>query len=293
MRSALLSVVLGVSLCAIGCADEVDLNDAPQPVTCGPGVTRSFLVSTLGFTRVDAETQTVPGFNLDALSSDGSDEASCYKKDYVSPEGEVGIDNQLAGLIPEVEKLFGNAVDSLMQGAINNGDLLIAMDVQGAGDMENDDCVDLSVRSVLGRPTLGTDGVIEAYQTYDTDPSAEISRATGGKIEDGVLTIGPFELAIPIAIFDVAFTVHVHDAHIRARVNAEDGQIKEGLIGGGVVPQEILDGVAPGAGVAEFIPILSVVLNGARDLAPDEDLSCQQVSATLKLTSVEAFVREP
>jgi len=35
----------------------------------------------------------------------------------------------------------------------------------------------------------------------------------------------------------VAFTLHVHDAQIRLRVDAEDGTIKEGLIGGGCVPE--------------------------------------------------------
>lgn len=292
MRSAILAAAAALSLYTIGCADDRETEAASPVESCGAGARRSFLISTLGFTRVDPETGTTPGFDLDGVVSDGTDKASCYKKDFTTPEGEKGIDNQLAALIPDVEAILGDAVDGLVQGAINNGALLILVDVDRAANLQNDDCADVQVRTVTGHPILGTDGVIEAYQTFDPDPEAEVSRATGGRIEDGVLTVGPFELAVPIAIFDVAFTIHVHDALLRLRVSAEDGAIKEGVLGGGIVPQEVLDGVGQGAGVDKYIPVLSVVLNGSTDLAVDSEGTCQQVSAALGLTVVEAFVRE-
>lgn len=293
LRAGLLSVLLLSSLpfVAAGCAD--DEAQSLDPIhDCGGGETRSFLISTLGFTRVDPDTGTTPGFDVDGMVSVGKDEASCFKKDFTTPEGEKGIDNQLAALIPDVEAIFGDAVDGLIQGAINNGILLILIDVKGAANMENDECVDVTVRTVLGKPTLGTDGVIEPYQTYDPDPNGQSSDATSGRIEDGVLTIGPFELAIPIAIFDVSFVIHVHDALLRLNVGGEDGVRRDGLVGGGVVPQEIIEGVEVGAGVAKYIPLLRVVLEGAADLAVDSEGTCQQVSAGLAVTAVEAFVRE-
>jgi hypothetical protein len=292
MRSAIFAAAAALSLYTTGCADEQETAAVSAVESCGPGVRRSFLISTLGFTRVDPETGTVPGFDLDGVVSDGDDKASCKKQDFTSPEGVKGIDNQLAALIPDVEAILGDAVDGLVQGAINNGHLLILLDVEHAADMGNDPCVDLTVRTVLGHPTLGTDGVIEAYQTYDPDPEGEVSHAGGGKIEDGVLTIGPFELAIPIAIFDVAFTIHIHEALFRLRVGGDDGTLRGGLLGGGVVPQEIIDGVKDGAGVDQYIPVLTVVLNGSTDLAVDAEGTCQQVSAALDITAVEAFVRE-
>jgi hypothetical protein len=293
MRPSLIATAIALSLYAIGCADDQETTSAASPaLDCGPGTPRSFVITNLGFTRVDPETQAAPGFDVDGVVSDGSDAASCYKKDFTSPEGTPGIDNQLAALIPDVEAILGNAVDGLIQGAINNGDLLIVLDVTGADNLQDDPCVDLTVRTVLGKPTLGTDGVIEAYQTYDPDPEGEVSRATQGKIEDGVLTIGPFELAIPIAIFDVAFTIHVHDALVRLGVGAEDGIPKEGMLGGGVVGQEIIDGVKDGAGVYKYIPVLTVVMKGSTDLARDAEGTCQQISAGLRITAAEAFVRE-
>ncbi|MBK8258494.1 MAG: hypothetical protein IPK82_38275 [Polyangiaceae bacterium] len=286
--------MLAASLAPIGgCTDEEPPPEtSTAPVSqCGGGAPKSFLISTLGFTRIDETTGKVKGFNLDGVVSDGTDEASCFKKDFVSFSGEKGVDNQLASLIPDVEAILGDAVDGLIQGAINNGGLLIFLTVERADNLQNDDCVDLTVTTVLGKPTLGTNGVIEAYQTFDPDPEGEVSHATGGKIVNGELTIGPFELAIPIAIFDVAFTIHVHDALFKLKLTGEDGVAKEGLLGGGVVPQEILDGVAPGAGVDQYIPVLTLVLNGSTDLEIDEEGTCQQVSAALQITAVEAFLR--
>jgi hypothetical protein len=291
LRRGLFAALAAAPLCALGCTDLDAGPESAAAHTCGPGEPRAFVISTLGFTRVDAKTGTVPGFDVDGVVSDGTDAGSCFKKDYTSPDGQAGIDNQLAGLIPDVEKVLGNAVDGLIQGAINNGDLLILLQVEGAESTQNDGCVDLTVELGKGKPTLGTDGVIEGYQTFDRNPKGEVSHGTSGKIQDGVLTIGPFELAIPIAIFDVAFTVHVHHALFRFTVDADDGVLKEGILGGGVVPQEILDGVKNGAGVDKYIPVLTLVLKGATDLAPDDMGTCQELSAALQLTAVNAFVR--
>lgn len=290
-RGGAAACLLALAALALGCADPETM---PPDTTrhCGVAEPRAFVISKLAFTRVDPEKGTAPGFDVDGVVSDGTDPASCMKKDFVGPLGEKGVDNQLAALIPDVEKILGNAVDGLIQGAIDNGDLLILAEVNGAQSLENDDCVDLTIKIGEGKPTLGTDGVIEAYQTFDVDPAGEVSHGTGGKIEAGVLTIGPFELAIPIAIFDVAFTLHVHDALFRLRVSGEDGTPNEGFLGGGVVPQEILDGVGQGAGVDKYIPVLTIVLNGSADLAVNADGTCTQVSAALGITATEAFIRE-
>ncbi len=283
-----LTLLLTLVLLVVSCEDQ----EAPALATgCGGGKSQAFLISTLGFTRTDPATGRTPGFNVDGVVSDGSDEGSCYRKDFTDAEGNEGIDNQIAVFVPELEKLLGDAVDGLVQGAINNGDLLILLNVSGIDDLRNDDCVDLEVQLGLGKPTLGTDGVIEAYQTFDLDPKGETSIAKGGKIENGVLTVGPFELAIPIAIFDVAFTIHVHDALFRLTVTAPDGTLKGGMLGGGVVPQEIIDGVKEGAGVDKYVPALSLVLNGNTDLAADAEGTCQQISSAFAISAVEAFIR--
>jgi len=288
--SSSLAALLALALLMAGCGDE-QLPLVSPDAPCAGGSPRAYVVSKLGFTRVDPKTKQAPGFNLDGLVSDGHDATSCFKPDFTDAAGHKGIDNQLAVLIPDVEKILGNAVDGLIQGAINDGQLLILLTLDGAASTARAACVNLTAEVGKGRPSLDTAGAIEAYQTFDLNKAAEVSHGTRGKIEGGVLTIGPFELAIPIAIFDVKFTIHVHRALFRFTIDPDDGSIKNGLLGGGIVPQEILDGVKPGAGVSQYIPVLSIVLNQSADLLPDADGKCQQVSAALEFAAVEAFIR--
>jgi hypothetical protein len=139
-------------------------------------------------------------------------------------------------------------------------------------------------------PSLGTDGVIEAYQTFELDPAAERGVVEGARIENGVLTTPPFEVAVPLAIFDVSFTLHLHDARFRFKID-EEGMMR-GHLGGGVVPTNITEGVKDGAGLDDLIPQIKVVLDASTDLALDEETGkCQELSAALEVAAVPAFIR--
>lgn len=279
--------LLAASLLLAGCGPD----EAPAAEACATGETHAAIVTALAFTRT-AEGGVAPGFDLDSRVSNGSDIESCGKKDFVDAEGRQGVDNQLAVLVPEVEKLVGNAVDGLVQGAINDGQLVILMEMTGVDDLVNDPCVGLAVQVGQKRvPSLGTDGVIEAYQTFELDPEAERGTVEGARIENGVLTTGPFEVAVPLAIFDVSFTLHLHDARFRFTID-EEGMM-HGHLGGGIVPTEITEGVKEGAGLEDLIPQIRVVLESSTDLELDEDSGkCQQLSAALEFKGVPAFIRQ-
>jgi hypothetical protein len=147
-----------------GCGSE---GLSADEVQCTTGQTYASIMTALGFARA-VDKDVAPGFDVDGRVSDSSDSLSCGKDDFVDPDGVPGIDNQLAPLVPEVEKLVGNAVDGLVQGAINDGQLVILMEMENVDDLTNDECVNLAVQvGVKKRPSLGTDGVIEAYQTFE------------------------------------------------------------------------------------------------------------------------------
>jgi hypothetical protein len=254
------------------------------------GETYAAITTKLGFARAVSAT-VAPGFDLDGRTSDGSDMLSCGKKDFTDPEGRIGVDNQLAPLVPEVEKFVGDAIDGLLQGSINDGQLVILMEMENVDDFKNDSCVNLAVQvGVKKRPTLGTDGVIEAYQTFEPDGTAQRSYVANARIENGVLETGPFALAIPLAIFDVAFTLNVQDA--RFRFSIDEQQRFSGHLGGGVLPQEIIDGVSDGDGLEDLLPQIKLLLDANTDLAYNEDTGkCEQLSATLDVQAVPAFIR--
>lgn len=287
-----LLAMAGVALLAStpACEDtEGVLTPAVAGKTCS-GVTRSAVVTKLAFTREEPK-GVAPGFDLDGQVSTGNDDLSCRKRDFTDPEGRTGIDNQLASLLPEVEALVGDAVDGLVQGAINDGLLLIALDFEGLDDLQNDDCFGLSVGLAQGKPALGTDGVIEGFQTFTSRTDTRPSKGTQGRIENGLMTIGPMNVQIPLKLFDVSFTLKIYDAYFRFRVD-EDGFL-DGYLGGGLVPDELIDGIKDGAGLDDIIPIVRTVLKTSADLKPDAEGACQQLSLAITVKAAPAFFLRP
>lgn len=278
--------LFGASLVISGCAPD---ESAAEDPSCTSGTTHTAVLTSLAFTIADKNV--APGFNLDGRVSDGNDSLSCGHEDYVDPDGVPGIDNRLATLIPVVKEQVGDAVDGLVQGAINDGELVILTEMENVDDLQNDSCVNLGVQiGVKKRPALGTDGVIEAYQTFDADATVPRSYVTKAKIENGVLTTGAFPLVVPIAIFDVAFTIHLTDA--RLRFSIDDEGKTQGLLGGGMLPKEILDGVSEGAGVDQYLPAIKVAMEANTDMNQNEETGkCERFSGALAFSGTPAFLR--
>ncbi len=289
-NSALWSILTASSLVLAGCSGGEDTTPA-QSTLCQGGETHVAVVTSLGFARLTMD-GSVPGFDLDNKVTKGDDQASCSKEDRLDPEGNPGIDNQVAALLPDVEKVFGDAIDGLIQGAIVNGDLLITLEAEDVTSLQDDGCVGLTVRVAEGKPALGTDGAIEAYQTFDLKKGSDVSHASKAIIKGRELNAGPFLLAVPIAIFDVSFVLHIQDARVRF-MREEDGHI-HGILGGGVIIEELIEGVRVGAGVEEKVPLIRAVLNGYADLGYDaNEGACKHISAALEFKAEPAFLRTP
>lgn len=288
MKKLLRVLPLGLLLLAACGGGELEAPREAQKAVYQASRTRGLVISQLQFGRQTPDGKR-PGFDLDGRVSTKADDLGCNKDDFESPTGEKGIDNALAGVIPDVEAVFKNAVDGLIQGSINDGQLLLYLEMQNVDDDRNDAQTDVQVELVAGRPTLGTDGWIEGYQTYDVRSDAEVSKSATGKIQNGVFTAGPMDVAILIKIFDVSFTLHVHKALFRGTIDEEGNVV--GMMGGGIDVKELIDGVSKGAGVAQVIGPVTLALNTAADLAPDKDEVCRQLSATLEFKAVPAFIR--
>lgn len=272
---ALLTVV-----CANGCSHK----------PAGPPTARkTWILSSLGFTR--ESNHVAPGFDLDHKVTTTPDPDSCGMLDLVAPDGTPGIDNQLSLLIPVVEKQFGNAVDGIISGAINDGRLLIALDLANVSTTTDSRGVDMEVKLAQGKPSVGTDGALDAFQTFDLKRDGQIvSPASNGTFANGTFTIGPFPLHIPIAIFDVAFTIYIRDAIIRFTV--DDNGDAVGLLGGSISMEEVADGVKNGAGVAPLLPQIRGVGLLFADMGLDPDSGkCSLLSAALAFKARPAFLR--
>jgi hypothetical protein len=84
--------------------------------------------------------------------------------------------------------------------------------------------------------------------------------------------------------------LHLENAQLRFSID-EDGKT-HGFLGGGMLPQELLDGVAEGAGVAQYLPAIKVAMEANTDMAYNDDTGkCERFSGALEFTGTPAFIR--
>jgi hypothetical protein len=263
----------------------------PDTTSLTPEVPPSFLavIDTMGFTRV-ADDNTVLGFDLDGRNSDITDRLGCGHADLTTPDGDTGIDNQLATLVPLFELAGIGAAEGLIQDAIKDGGLILMFQVDDVDDLTNDPEVTLMIRAGTGVPLLGTDGILLAGQTFAVHPESPDSRAPIANITDGVLTAGPFYARLPVSVFGVSYVLNFYDAMITARLTP-DGGLTDGLIGG-AVPFTDLIAVGNLAAMDDpsVLSAIELVFSNALDLNPDDAGLCTSISATFRFTAVSGFL---
>ncbi len=287
-RTTLLALsMLGLSSTALaagaaGCAEE------PLLCTTQPGQ-HDTVILFRGITFTREAMGTSDGFDLDGRTSDRSDVEACRKSDFVAPDGRMGIDNQISQLLPLIEQQTGGLrLDDVLQTAIDNGQLLIAFELIGVDDPMNDPCVTVRLRPVVGTPLLGTDGRVLPGQTFDIDPDGEVTTIEGAQLVDGVLSVGPAPVALPVQVLDARFTLHVEDSQIRLERTDDGGW--SGILGGGISVDEMIQ-VAQGLTIpSDLMGAVMLVLRTYADLERDMAGDCQSISATLAVDGVTAFL---
>lgn len=254
---------------------------------------RTTVVSRLAFATATPE-NTAEGFDLDDRISSETDYVTCARPDRSDAAGVPGIDNELAGLFATLQSFAGDAIDGLVQAAINNGTLLVMFRVDGLDDPQNDPCVSVQLLKGTGPdvPQLATTGFLAPSQTFDVDTGTPVSTGQG-YIEDGILYAGPFEAVVPLKFFQVSANLRLHEARMRAEIT-EDGRLVNGVIGGGIeVDQlfEIIEQVGTGnaGNVQALVNVAPLLIRGIADLAFDGE-RCSQASAALLFEAEPAYL---
>jgi hypothetical protein len=287
-RLALALALAALSACSDPPATTVDaggpLGDSAAPERCAGGVSRGTVITRLVFARERMGVS--EGFDLDGRDTPMGDMPSCFRPDYVSPEGVRGVDNQLSQLAALLDLQTQGAVDGLIQAAVNNGQLLMAITLEGVDDEREDPCVDMIFQRVQGVPTVGSDGVLDPWQSYDPIPDTPVTRARA-TIRGGVLEAGPFEGSVAVAVLDARFVLDLHGARLRARLG-KDGALT-GVLGGGMSVAQLSEIVGTLTIPMEFMNLARSYLRTIADL-DRRDGRCQQFSAALSITGRAAFV---
>ncbi len=275
MRALLAIPLLAIPLLA-GCAAPDD-----------DGLTSTALISTMGFSWEDEGVS--DGFDLDDAVTAQDGPTGCGVADFTSSDGVPGIDNSFAPVLPALENVGGDALEPLVQESIDNGELLILIEMLDLDDETDDDCVDLHVQRGVGPPAIGTDGLILPGQTFERDLDAPDSFVECATITDGLLRAEGFGMRLPLNIFDEFVDFELRGGILEMQIDEETGTYG-GLFAGGVNTQEIIDNVNTLDGIPDEIPILvETVMDVRADLAPVAG-NCTEISITFRFGGVSAYL---
>jgi hypothetical protein len=265
-----------------GCVTEPAVDD----VACdGAGARRVLVVRDIRFVR--ATDGVSDGFDLDGS---GAADSACGPADYIGPNGQLGIDNAFAGLLPALELTEARTMEDIIAASVRSGELLILVELADLDDDRNDACVDVALRRGQGEPLLGNDGEILPSQTFAEMDGADASVVTGVPLEGGSASAGPVTLALPVNIFEYQYDFSLLDG--RVRVDLDGRGRATGVLGGGL-PLDVLLQVASNPDVdPTLLPLIEGLLGQAADLAPDEDGTCTRLSMAFQFEAVEAFLAE-
>ncbi len=292
-----LGLALGLGLAVSGCGDD---DTQTEPVAeqnpyegdyfedGGYIMPRSHVnvVRALGIAG-ELEPGVAEGFDLDERSSPPGEEDSCQHGDAVSPDGQEGIDNQFGRMWPAIEPLVGEAVEGLLQGAINEGRILMMMELADLDDLQNDDNVTFNIYRGSLDPQIGTFGLIAPDQTFRIDDSFPLTSVEGLKLENGELVAGPVPIQFPIDILDARFNMNIQDALVRVQIH-DDGSFT-GVIGGAFSVPDVI-GELLMTGAAAETRLVAPAFEANADMGRDEDGTCNLLSAAFVFEGTTAFV---
>jgi hypothetical protein len=269
--------LLPLLLCIVGCSPA-------DGVVIGSD---SLVMSSLLFSRQNDGVS--DGFDLDGVTSEQGGDSGCGHGDFVGVDGAEGIDNAGARLIVLLEQTEAVATESLIQQQINNGEVMILLTFEGLDDRLNDDSVDVILERAWGTPMVGNDGWIEPGQTLERSPEVAPIRVEDVPLVDGVLELSGLDVLFPFTIFDYSIDLTIADVSLRVRLDPTSGG--EGVFGGRIDPQEILD-VAIGSNIdqalQDSLPDLFYTLSDLRD----DNGDCRILSGTFLFDTRQVYLFE-
>lgn len=286
MSRSFLSTLLGAGLLA-GCDAEGEAQRGDDLEICpGGGESRVFAVHSLYFSRITDGASA--GFNLDEAVTEPGGSTGCGKADVVGLDGEPGVDNAFAGLLPVLETTEAQALEPLIQDQIDGGEILLLIEVSAWDGADQDDCVGVQVLRGDGVPAVGNDGLLLADQTYTLTAQQPMAEPVRGRVVDGQIQADELTFALPVTVFDADLPLEVRGASMR--LDPREDSSASALLGGAFpwVPMvEALQDTNIDNALEALLPGL---VGGVADMAPDASGQCQEISVTLDLGLANGFL---
>ena len=231
----------------------------------------------------------------DGLDLDGGDlTGHCAHREFTSPNGAKGIDNQLARLTACIKgvRKTDNLKNQNSDDFIRTGSSVTLILIGNVDDARNDDDVTVSIfKSQDGFIKDGAGNPLPDA-TLRADPNAAFHAETKGRIVDGVLATDP----VNIRIRDDRGDYDLRGARLRIALSA-DGRA-EGMMAGYYDTAAFWESWSKRSNQQRELgfscPALHAALHQLADGAKDPKTGrCTAISAAFNITAVQAFVVRP
>jgi hypothetical protein len=275
-------VFAGVAAASVGCGGGDGGDGMMMPP---PPASLFYVVNTLGI--VDNQTEPERGFNLD-----GNAVIECPNLDPGDTENGGGIDNVLGG-----PSGIGSLVGDAIQRAVNDGDVIILLQLDGVDSLVNDPNV--NVQLFLGKLPMGAmlmrdmmTGKITAGQAFDIRQESlmagtmeSLVKFEGARISGGVLSAGPavFPLSLRIMGYDLALSIQ--RAQLRVRVS--ETALTDGTLGGALNVDQLKAAAMMIPDLRMYVDLLDSVVVPDLSLTPGS--MCRDASIALDIAAVSAM----
>jgi hypothetical protein len=190
--------------------------------------------------------------------------------------------------LPILDATEAAALEPLVQDFINNGTILLLLEMSGFDEGSDPGCGSFRVLRGADVPLVGTDGYLLPGQTLAIEDATALTPVGASHDAQGRYTATGFSFDLDVQIFDA--DIHLPISNGAARVwRAEDGRYV-GSIGGGFPYASVLEALLEtniDAGLKELLP---TVLEAAADLDLDGDGVCESISVTLEVELVRVWL---
>lgn len=279
--------LIALALIACGSPTTDTSADDDALLQCAQGPEEVFVLTSIRFTRPDDQGM-LNGFDLDGATTGLGENSGCGVPDDAAPDGRTGIDNAFAKLLPALALTEAQAIEEIIQATLNDGSLVMLVRLNGADDLQNDTCATLDIVRGMGLPRVGAHGFINAWQTFDEDPTVPVVEAGEVSLVDGTVEVRGMDVAIGFEFLGTQIDLTLLSGALRMEIQP-DGSVR-GIMGGGIDVDTVL-GIADTAGIAQDVyDLLAGLLGNVTDLAPDETGACTQISVSMDIEAVPAFL---
>jgi hypothetical protein len=152
------------------------------------------------------------------------------KEDFISPNGDRGVDNQLWRAVGCVRAFRDSSTVETARKTLLSARAPTLIELRGLDDPVNDSEVDVAVYGAVEALSKDGRGGVLARSTFSIDPNQRLTARTKGRIANGVLTTDPFDVVLNYKEQIIDAPRHIRGARVQATLKA-DGTIEGGIFG--------------------------------------------------------------